>query len=49
MESLFDDDREEGIITCDISIDWMKVQQAQVRFDVTNDFSDYVNMPERNG
>ena len=45
MESIFADDRE-GSIACDISIDLMKVQQAQVSFEVIND---YVMMPEMNG
>ena len=48
MESIFADDRE-GSITCDISIDVMKVQQAQVSFDVIDGSSDYVMMPEKNG
>ena len=45
MESIFADDRE-GSIACDISIDLMKVQQAQVCFEVIND---YVMMQEMNG
>ena len=40
---------DEGIIACDISIDLMKVQQAQVSFEVLNESSDYVIMPESNG
>ena len=48
MESIFDDDRD-GSFACDISRDLMKVQQVQVSFDVINDSSDYVIMPERNG
>ena len=45
---IFADDRE-GSIAFDISIDLMKVQLVQVSFDVINDSSDYVIMPERNG
>ena len=41
--------RDEGILACDMSIDVMKVQQTQVSFDVRDDSSDYVIMPERNG
>ena len=48
MESTFIDDRE-CITACDMSIDLMKEQQAQVSFDDINDSSDYVIMPERNG
>ena len=48
MESLFADDRECSI-SCAIRIDVMKVQQAQVRFDVIDDSRDYVIMQERNG
>ena len=41
--------RDEDIVACDISIDVMKEQQAQVSFDVIYDSSDNVIMPERNG
>ena len=48
MDSMFAVDRE-GSIACDISIDLMKVQQAQVSYDFINETSYYVMMPEMNG
>ena len=48
MESIFAGDKDEGITACDISIDLIKVQQAQVSFN-DYDSSDYVLMTERNG
>ena len=48
MELIFADNRESSI-ACHISIDLMKVQQAQVSLNVVNDSSDYVMMPEKNG